>query len=143
MKYLIIMCALLTGCAHSKRTTPYEPREAPPSKALLYVYRSPTSIHSANPDVPSLYVNDKYIGKMMIRGHYAIEVEPGNTLVYFKDSLFLIPIPWKTLKKAITTEPGKKYYLKFSVEFIAGRSIRQVHEKQGELELKETPLLVP
>lgn len=143
MKYLLPILIIMVGCAYPKRTTKYSQQTPSSGKAIIYLYRTPTSLDSANPDVPKFYINDIALGKLEIGGYYAQEVEPGEIDVSYHGSLFGIPIPWPSHHVQFVAVSGQKYFVKFSVETLFRiTDFRQVSGKQGEEEIQSTVLLV-
>ncbi len=143
MKYLFLFTLLMVGCAYPKRGEKYTPTSPPAGKAVVYVYRTPTSIDSANPDIPRFYINDKQLGKLAIGGYYMAEVDAGDLDIYFKDTLFGLPLPWTELHVKLKAEPKQKYFIKFSIESAFRiRELKQVSPAQGEAELPLTVQLI-
>lgn len=143
MKYIVLVLLLMSGCAYPKKTTDYAPYNLKTGNAVVYIYRTPTSIDSVNPDVPRFFVNDKLIGKLSIGGYYAEEVAPGKVDVSYRTSLFGIPMPWPTYHVVLKVEAGRKYFVKFSIDGMARYTdFLEVSQSQGEAEIKSTVLLV-
>lgn len=146
MKLLLISLFLsLAGCSTPQLTTGYKSSPVAAHKALVYVYRSSSAIDSANPDLPRMYINDQKLGKLRLGGYYVLEVDPGETVVYYKDSLFGIPFPWRSQEIHFTTVSGQKYFVKYVVDIslFSGRTIlfTQVEKFEGESEIRSTQLL--
>lgn len=144
MKLIYIITALLIiGCAYPKKTTFFELPENSKEKAVVYLYRTPTSIDSLNPDVPIFYVNDDKIGKLSIGGYYKILVSPGTVLFSYKTPLFGIPLFTSSQKLKFDVEASQVYYVKFSVESIMKLTyLNLIPSNIGVGEIKKTQLLV-
>lgn len=118
-------------------------------KALVYLYRTPTAIHNANIDVPRFFVRsgsgqEIFVGRMVIGGFYAIEVEPGPVEIYYKNSLFMIPFWWRSQTRQVDAKVADPTYVKFEVTVgLMGEKIffEQVPRQQGEYEIRETKSL--
>lgn len=133
----------LLGCAYPKKTTSFSPVGKVDGKAIIYVYRTDTSVDSANPDIPRFFINDKLLGKLSLGGYYVETVEPGDTEITYKDSLFGIPLPWKGKSIRISTQANQTYYVKFSIETVFRYvDLKLVPNAHGEKEIANTQLLV-
>jgi hypothetical protein len=147
MKYVMVSFFLVfVGCALPQKTKNYERSQPEPNKAAVYIYRTPTSVDSVNPDVPRFYVNKEELGKLRIGGYYISIVEPGEVLVYYKDSLFSIPLPWKSQEIHFNAIAGQVYFIKYGTDFslLEGKTLtfKVVPLKIGESEILSTQLLV-
>lgn len=143
MKYILLALLFLTGCAFPRLTSNYAPQTVAHEKALVYIYRTKTTIDAANLDIPRFFVNEKQVGKLAIGGYYAEEVTPGDVDVAYDVGLFGIPISWPRYHVKFKAEPGQKYFVKFSIESMMRiTEFKQVPQAQGEEEIKSTALLV-
>ena len=126
-------------------TKMYEPSQTAPNKSAVYVYRTSTSVDSANPDIPRFYINDQELGKLKIGGYYSLDIVPGEVSVYYKDSLFGLPLPWKAQEIHFTAVPGEKYFVKYGTDFglLTGktRTFTLAPKIIGESEISSTQLL--
>ena len=141
--FLIIALLFFTACSYPKKTTPFAIAPVPPELATIYIYRLPTYIHSVNPDVPRFYVDDEPMGKLVIGGYYAVQVEPGKVDVTYRNSLFGIPFPWKSGRVKLDVERGKSYFVRFAVYYGMGASTEfiQMPANIGAAEITKTVLL--
>ena len=112
----LIFLLFVLSCSLPKVKGPYNPQKPKEGKAIVYIYRLDTSIDSANPDIPTFYVNEKKQGKLMIGGHYSENVDVGNIEIAYKGSLFGLRFPWKSQKLRFTAKPNHVYYVRFSIE---------------------------
>jgi hypothetical protein len=147
MKYLISMiCLTFVACALPQKSGQFASHAAEPTKALIYIYRMPTSIDAVNPDIPRVYVNDEKLGKIRIGGYYVTAVEPGELKVYYKDSLIGIPTPWTGNEIDMEAKAGQSYYFKYETAFavMTGKTTAflMMPNAQAESEIKATELLV-
>jgi hypothetical protein len=116
--YRIFLTGLLacwvSACAFPDRKQDFRPRAQKDSDALIYLYRLDRGDLSADFDVPRFFINDTWIGKLKLGGYYGVETKPGNITMYLKDSLFLIPFPWKKKVVHFEAEPGEIYYVRYT-----------------------------
>lgn len=145
MKYFFPTLLLLIGCATARHTVPYAAQEVPAGKALVYIYRtSDTAVDSINPDPPRMFINDRSLGRLLLGGHYVMEVDPGEVDVVYKQSLFNIPMAWPTKHVKFKAEPNQHYYVKFAIVTIDRVLIfKQVDGLLGQREIRSTHLLEP
>jgi hypothetical protein len=142
MKIIMVLFLSVSGCAYPSLTTQYSPTKAPKDQAVVYLYRPNTSMDAVNPDVPRFYIGEEKMGRLKIGGYFVKNVEPGDVKIYYKESLFGIPFPWKTGSLKIHAESGKKYFVRFSVDHLFYRTEFQVVPTgQGESEIAATKLL--
>ena len=144
MKFMRLgLFLLLVSCAYPKKTSKFTQASFPPNKAMIYLYRLPTHVHSLNPDIPKFYVGDQTIGKLLIGGYYFIEVDPGEIDITYKTPLFGIYFPWKDERLRINAKPGKPIFLKFEVTFGLGSvtKFKEVPANVGSVEITKTSLL--
>lgn len=82
---LLIGTVVMAGCFNARGTafTPVVPQA---HSATIYVYRPGTFVGSGNWDVPTLFLDDKPIGKVRIDGYLPIEVAPGNHSLHVMNS---------------------------------------------------------
>lgn len=143
MKTLFLILTLLSGCAYPKRTTPYKMEPPSTGKASIYIYRTPTSIDSLNPEIPKFSVNGATVGKLSIGGYYHLAVEPGEAQVSYKDSIMGIYPPWNSRDINFVAKSDEKYFIKYSIESVMRIvTFKLVSNSQGEEEIKSTDLLV-
>jgi hypothetical protein len=143
MKYILIFCFLIAGCAYPKRTHVYTPVKPVKGKAIVYLYRPNTAIDAANPDVPQFFISDQRLGKLIIGGYYVAIVDPGQIKLIYKETLFGILLPWKMREIEFYAHPDKSYYVKFSIETIFRNvDFRMVDPYQGQEEISDLGLLV-
>lgn len=145
MKIVILMLLILSGCAYPTKKEAY--RAAAPDKgmAVVYLYRTPTTIHGGNPDVPRFYVNDNLIGKLSIGGYYRILVKPGAVKLTNKGSFLGLPLPWSIGGVELTAEENKTYFVKYAVDMnpiFIDTIFTAVSNARGEQEILKTQLLV-
>ncbi len=143
MKYIFLGILFLVGCTYPSKKDFYSFQAPEKGKAVVYLYRSNTSIDSLNPDVPRFYVNKSKLGKLSTGGFYRVEVDPGEISLIYKNSLFGIPFFWKSGEVKFVALDNHVYYVKFSIESVM-RSVefKPVPNAIGEQEIKETRLLV-
>ena len=140
---LLGLAFVLAGCAYPKKSTPFRDSMAPKEKAVVYLYRMQTPIHSANFDVPRFFINGEFVGRMSIGGYYRVEVEPGDIKISYRDSLFGIPFPWDAQKKVLfNIAPGEKKYVQFGVSAFWGDELRLMAPNVGAAQIQKTHLLV-
>ncbi len=139
----LIALLFVVGCAHPSRTSSFQIKDAATDKAIIYLYRMPTHVHSLNPDIPKFYAGDRTIGKLVIGGYYAIEVDPGAIDITYKTPLFGIYFPWKSGRLTVKAESEKPVFIKFEVSYGMGSitTFKQVPEKTGFAEITKTSLL--
>lgn len=142
-RFFILNFIFLAGCAYPQKTTSFEPAKIEKNEGLVYLYRTPTSIHSINPDVPKFYINDEPIGRLVIGGYYAIKVQPGDVNISYKTPLFGILFLFKNGRIRFQVLPNKPVYVKFAVLFSMGTEtvFEVVPDEVGRAEIKETNLL--
>lgn len=142
MKKILLLAIMITGCAYPKRSSQYQSENLSPEKALIYIYRTPTSIDSLNPEIPKFFINQLTIGKLSIGGYYVQAVDPGEVAISYKDSFVGLYL-WKSGEVKLTAQAGKKYFIKFSIESLMRIvSFKEVPANIGEEEIKSTYLLV-
>lgn len=142
MKTVLLFLLLLTGCAYPSWSTHYEPTTPLPEKALIYIYRTQTTIDSVNPEIPKFFINGHELGKLVIGGYYVQSVDPGEIEVYYKNS-FMGFYPWKSGTIQLKAQAGQKYFIKFSIESLMRIvSFKIVPAEIGAEEIKSTSLLV-
>ena len=141
LKYFFPLIALsLIGCASAKLTSKFSLAKQSDKKALIYLYRLKTIYHSLDPDVPSIYFNDKKIGPLKIGGYFAQEVEPGKVEISFSVPLFGIPM-WRSSRKVnMNVKAGYSYFVKYEEEMM-GFYFDPVPAAQGLREIRTTRLL--
>lgn len=145
MKYIVLMLLVLAGCAYPTKKDAYRPVAPDKGMAVIYLYRTPTSIHSGNPDVPRFYVNDNLIGKLSIGGYYRILVKPGPVKVTNKSSFLGLPLPWSIGGVEFKAEENKTYFVKYAVDMnpiFIDTIFTAVSNSRGEQEITRTQLLV-
>ncbi len=139
----LIALFLLVSCAHPSRTTSFKRQKVAADKAIIYLYRLPTHVHSLNPDIPKFYAGDRTVGKLLIGGYYPIEVEPGDIDITYKTPLFGLYFPWKSGRLRVKASSSKPVFLKFEVSYGMGSitKFKEVPENIGSVEIKKTSLL--
>jgi hypothetical protein len=144
MKFIFLILSIyLVGCAYPKKTEFFRSAESNPEKAVLYIYRTPTSVDSLNPEVPSFYVNGDKIGKLSIGGYYMVLIPPGSVVINYKTPLFGMPLFMSPQELKITAAANQVYFVKFSIESIMRiTDLKLVPNHVGEGEIKTTQLLV-
>lgn len=143
MKLIYILLLLLSGCAYPTKKNSYSFQAAEMGKAVVYLYRTTTSIDSLNPDVPRFYVNGNQLGRLSIGGYYRTEIVPGETSITYRSSLFGIPFPWNGGEVKFTAIENQTYFVKFSIESVMRiQELKVVPNEIGQQEIKETKLLV-
>ncbi|MES2770113.1 MAG: DUF2846 domain-containing protein [Bdellovibrionota bacterium] len=141
MKYWLLIL-VLSSCAYPKKTTPFILEKPNSDKATVYLYRTYTQADSLNPDVPWFYINDNKIGKLSLGGYYVQQIDPGEATVYYKDSAFGRPLPWKGLKIKFPVKANESYYVKFSIEGLNRKTdLLLVPNVYAEKEITQTQLL--
>lgn len=81
-------------------------------KGVIYVYRPFTLNGVGDPEIPYIYLNGEYKGRMRIDGHFVFLVEPGKHTVSARD-IFLAFFTYDMGKAEVTVEEGKSYYLRY------------------------------
>lgn len=141
--FLLLLVLCLTSCAYPEYKDPFFPHPDVNGKAKIYLYRSKTTIHAANPDVPRFYVGEKEVGRLMIGGYFVEWVDPGKVKFTYKKPLFGIFFPWHYKGIEFEAKPNETYYLTFIVEpLMGGGTMYLVDPRRGETEIKQTQLLV-
>ena len=141
---LVTTLTILSSCAYPTKKSNYIAEPPTKKMAAVYIYRTQTSIHSANPDVPAFFVNDVRVGKLSIGGYYRVLVNPGEISVTNKGSLFGMTTPWKEGEVKFTAKENMSYYVKYAVEMepFLTTTFKLVPETFGENDIKTTQLLV-
>lgn len=146
IKYFLTAATLiaLSSCAYPTKKGAYIAEPPTQKMAVVYIYRTQTSIHGGNPDVPVFYVNEGRVGKLSIGGYYRVLVNPGEISVTNKGSLFGIPTPWKEGEVKFTAKENMSYYVKYAVEMnpFLTTTFKLVPNSFGENDIKTTKLLV-
>lgn len=141
MRKFLLLVTLLSGCAYPKRTSQYISEVPSPGKALIYIYRTPTSIDSLNPELPKFFINNELIGKLAIGGYYLQIVNPGEVEISYKDSFAGLYL-WKSGDIKIVAQANQKYFIKYSIESIMRIvTFKEVSTNVGETEIASTQLL--
>lgn len=145
MRFLILIglsIVVLNGCSYAQLTTNFSQVEPVKNKAVVYLYRLNTYIHSLNPDIPMFYLNDRKIGPLHIGGYYAQEVDAGPLEISFSDPFLGLRL-WRSGRKVkINVEAGRSYFVKYEVAMI-GMYFDQVPPGYGLQEIQSLRLLKP
>ncbi len=140
---LSIILSSFLGCASAKLTSQFSEPTSIKNKAIVYIYRLNTSIHSLNPDIPVFYLNRKEVGPLNIGGYYAQYVDEGPVEINYKENGFLwlgYLFPSKKIK--IEAKSGKSYFVKYEVALM-GTFFDFVPAEFGVSDIQRTKLLVP
>jgi hypothetical protein len=131
-RWLLLLAALLAGCASVPLASPEADAEArraevPEGKALIYIFRPtlapPVTLYST-------FVDGQMLGELARHSYYLVEVEPGTHRIAF---------PWRYDAETLTlkVEAGKRYFVHQWLErFPLDRPhLAQVSEAEGRYAL--------
>lgn len=91
---------LLVGCASTPKVTPTdlspapnpdEVESAPQGECPVWIYRSNTSFHSLNPELPYVYVNDVRVGRLGVGRTFCMNLKPGKYEIAIREPIMFIP----------------------------------------------------
>src|SRR5688572_10777044 len=101
---VLAISLVLGACASSPQ--PERPKEKPlaqpeapaatttavaPTACSVYVYRNKTTFHSANPELPFLYVGDVKVGRLAIGESRCLRLAPGKHTISVKEPFMFMP----------------------------------------------------
>jgi Protein of unknown function (DUF2846) len=112
------MSALLcVGCMVSG--SQFNPEAVKPNSnsALLYVYRSPTMLGIANPDVPIMHLDGRRLTRIRIGGYLAIPITPGRHKLVTTESLLGSDTGRIRGETTFSIPAGTTLYLRYSEGF--------------------------
>lgn len=147
MKYKIIcflvLLSSLVGCASATLTSPFTAAKPEKNKAIIYLYRLETQIHSANPDIPVFTINGQKIGPLNIGGYYAIQADEGPVEITYQESGFLgLGYLFTNKKLKTVAKSGHVYFIKYEVGMMS-YYFDFVPSAAGLRDIETTRLLVP
>lgn len=117
---------------------------SPADKATLYIYRSSTIVGIADPDYPTLFINDIEASKLKIGGYTAVSLESGNYDINIMKSLLGIgPQNNEVARLNMDLSQGETVYLKFKIDAFIGKVIfgfQVMDETNGKAQVSKTKL---
>jgi hypothetical protein len=123
----------------------YEAHFSPADKATLYVYRSSTIVGIADPDFPTLFINDVEATKLKIGGYMAVSLSPGEyDLRIMKALLGMGPQKDVVGQMKLRLSAGDTAYLKFKVDAFLDTvnfGFQVMDEASGSAEVSKTKML--
>lgn len=115
---------LIAGCAIAPSALPLDVSATPSLVDLknsdekacpVWVYRTDTFYHSANPEWPFVYVNELKVDGLGVARTMCLNLKPGKYQISIKEPIMFMPGP---TSGAITVEPkaGGTIYIRYSKE---------------------------
>jgi hypothetical protein len=107
---------LLFGCATGQQfsSEAVKPRI---HGAMLYVYRSPTLLGVANPDVPIMHLDGRRLTRIRIGGYVALPISPGRHKLVTTESLLGSDTGKVRGETTFSIPAGSTLYLRYSESF--------------------------
>jgi len=113
-KILIFIAFLISGCATTDKYV-LEPGNTD-ELATLYIYRTDTSFHSLNPELPYIYIADKVAAKLGTGEFKVIKVLPGKHRLSVRQPIMFMP-GTESDSFEYDFKAGETYYVRYSMEF--------------------------
>ena len=110
-----VTAVMLGACATPAPPAALDAALTEANSANLIVYRPKTSFHSANPELPFLYVNGQQVGKLAVGGALEVRLPVGEHALSMKEPVLFMPA-FESHKRALKADPGKTYYVRYSRE---------------------------
>lgn len=113
-KILILMALLISGCA---TTDNFVLKSGHADElATLYIYRTDTSFHSLNPELPYIYIGDKVAAKLGTGESKVVKVLPGKHRLSIRQPIMFMP-GTESDSFEYDFKTGESYYVRYSMEF--------------------------
>jgi hypothetical protein len=107
----------MSGCVATGSQVNPETIKPNGNNAVLYVYRSPTMIGIANPDVPIVHLDGRRLTRIRIGGHLAISVTPGRHKLATTESLLGSDTGKVRGETTFSVPPASTLYLRYTESF--------------------------
>ncbi|MBN8446149.1 MAG: DUF2846 domain-containing protein [Gammaproteobacteria bacterium] len=118
MRNLLFLCLLcIAGCASTEKYQSPEGLNLSNS-ARVFLYRTAVLYHSANPEQPFFYLNNKLVGNLGTGSFVTFYVKPGQHVLTSKESILFMPSN-ESGKISGQFEAGKTYYFRYSKDFVS------------------------
>lgn len=120
-KIFIFVVFLMSGCATTEKYT-VDPNYDEEGLAILYIYRTKTSFHSLNPELPFIYIGEKVAAKLKTGAYKIIKVVPGKHRLSVRQPIAFMPGN-ESDSFEHEFEAGNAYYIRYSMEFDGAAAI--------------------
>jgi hypothetical protein len=111
--FLLAAVSTLAACAASQPASPVGVDRA--NLATVFVYRPRGWYHAFNPEAPFVYVGDRQIGTVRVGGQIGVELPAGSHRLVIKKPILFMPA-YEVAGIDLNLEPGKRYYVRYSLE---------------------------
>ena len=105
---------MVFGCASS----PYQilPEWDKDRLATVSIYRTKTFFHSANPERPYFYIDDRKVGTLGTGMALTTKVESGKHFISVREPILFMPA-FESERLEHDFETGKEYFIRYSKDF--------------------------